>query len=185
MNSDYAMLQMQSEELRVRTMKDMTSPDVKRGIVPLTDAQEKLESLLSGVAVERDYKKEAKLLNRAEDRRYQKLIRILEKYLQTLKTEHLVREGEVWQRLKVLFGEESDRYETAFNLAGKMLEHGFDFMEAAFGDSQEMVVFITGLNTSYASVHYLQNYSCERYFQYNKKLLFDSHEQEILSKIQE
>jgi len=173
------------EELRVRTMKDMTSPDVKRGIVPLTDAQEKLESLLSGVVVERDYKKESKLLNRAEDRRYQKLIRILEKYLQTLKTEHLVREGEVWQRLKVLFGEESDRYETAFNLAGKMLEHGFDFMEAAFGDSQEMVVFITGLNTSYASVHYLQNYSCERYFQYNKKLLFDSHEQEILSKIQE
>ena len=73
------------EELRVRTMKDMTSPDVKRGIVPLTDAQEKLESLLSGVAVERDYKKEAKLLNRAEDRRYQKLIRILEKYLQTLR----------------------------------------------------------------------------------------------------
>ena len=87
-------------------------------------------------------------------------------------------------RLKELYGEESDRYETAFLLAGKMLEHGFDFMEAAFGDSQEMVVFMTGLNTRYASVHFLQDYSCERYFQYNKKLLFDSREQEILEKIQ-
>lgn len=154
------------------------------GVVTFADAQEKLASLVSGVSVERDYKKEAKLLNRAEDRRYQKLIRMLEGYLQTIRAEHLVDDGEVWSRLKELFGEESDQYESDFNRAGEMLEHGFDFMEATFGNSQEMVVFMTGLNTGYASVHFLQDYSCERYFQYNKSLLFDSREQEILSKIQ-
>ena len=156
----------------------------QQNLVTFEDAREKLASLLSGVSVERDYKKEAKLLSRTEERRYQKLIKMLDRFLQTIKSEHLVNDSEVWMRLKELYGEESDRYETAFQLAGKMLEHGFDFMEATFGDSQEMVVFMTGLNTSYASVHFLQDYSCERYFQYNKKLLFDSREQEILEKIQ-
>ena len=56
-------------------------------------------------------------------------------------------------------------------------------MEAAFGDSQEMVVFVTGLNNGFYSVRFLQEYECERYYQYNKRLLFDSQEQEILSRL--
>ena len=34
---------------------------------------------------------------------------------------------------------------------GSRLEHAFDFMEAAFGTGQEMVIFVTELNTSEAS----------------------------------
>ena len=56
-------------------------------------------------------------------------------------------------------------------------------MEAAFGDSQEMVVFVTGLNTGFYSVKFLQEYLCERYYQYNERLLFDNQEKEILSRI--
>ena len=36
------------------------------------------------------------------------------------------------------------------------LEHAFDFMEAAFGDSQEMVSFVTELNTNYYSIQFLR-----------------------------
>ena len=64
-----------------------------------------------------------------------------------------------------------------------MLEHGFDFMEAAFGDSQEMVIFVTNLNTSGYCVHFLQEYECERYYQYNKKLLFEDREGELKERI--
>ncbi len=60
-----------------------------------------------------------------------------------------------------------------------MLEHGFDFMEAAFGDSQEMVIFVTELNTNFYCTKFLQEYDCKRYYQYNKRLLFDDTEQEI------
>ena len=57
--------------------------------------------------------------------------------------------------------------------AGAMLEHAFDFLEEAFGTGQELVIFITELNNDYYSVKFLQEYDCERYYRYNKELLFD------------
>lgn len=155
----------------------------RQGGVRFSDAQEKLTSIVAGILVERNYKKESRLLSRREDHFYQKLMQAMEGYLQIIKADHLQESDRVWLRLKEMFGADSAHYEEAYNLAGQMLEHVFSFMEAVFGDSQEMVVFVTGLNTGYFSVKFLQEYPCERYFQYNKKLLFDEREQEILSKI--
>ena len=63
------------------------------------------------------------------------------------------------------------------------MEYGFDFMEIAFGNSQEMTVFVTELNTNFYSVQFLQNYECKRYYQYNKNLLFDEKRKNILNRI--
>ena len=52
-------------------------------------------------------------------------------------------------------------------------------MEAAFAGSQEMVLFVTELNTGFYSVRFLQEYDCERYYRYNKELLFSEEEREI------
>jgi hypothetical protein len=57
-------------------------------------------------------------------------------------------------------------------------------MEAAFGDGQEMVVFITELNTGFFSMKFLKEYDCERYYQYNERLLFNSREDEIKNRIE-
>lgn len=81
--------------------------------------------------------------------------------------------------LRERFGVDSDRYEERFDEAGAALEHAFDFMEAAFANSQELVLFVTELNTGAYSVHFLQDYECERYYQYNRNLLFSQEEQEI------
>ena len=75
--------------------------------------------------------------------------------------------------------EESDRYEDMKGRCGRRLEHAFDFMEAAFGSSQEMVIFMTELNTGEACIQFLNEYECERYYHYNKELLFDQQEQGI------
>lgn len=88
-----------------------------------------------------------------------------------------------WERIRELFGADSDRYEELVARGGQMLEHAFDFMEAAFADSQEMVMFLTELNTGFYSVHFLQQYDCERYYQYNKNLLFEEQEKGILESI--
>ena len=53
------------------------------------------------------------------------------------------------------------------------LEAAFDFMEQAFAESQEMVVFVTELTVNPASHQFLTENGCERYFQYNKDLLLD------------
>ncbi len=84
-----------------------------------------------------------------------------------------------WDRLRELFGADSDRYETLIDEAGMRLEHAFNFMEAAFGGSQEMVLFVTELNTGFYSVRFLQQYECQRYYEYNRNLLFAGEEQEI------
>ena len=52
-------------------------------------------------------------------------------------------------------------------------------MEAAFGESQEMVVFITELSVGRYSVWFLQNNDCPRYYMYNKTLLFEDREADI------
>lgn len=144
---------------------------------------EYLEELTTVLKSERDQKKTAKLLTRGEDYLYQDQQEILEQYLRILNEENPQNFDMSWNRLRELFGEESDRFEAASEQAGTMLEHAFDFMEAAFGDSQELVIFVTELNTNYYSVRFLQEYDCERYYQYNKKLLFEDREKNILSRI--
>lgn len=89
----------------------------------------------------------------------------------------------VWERIRELFVADSDQYETLAEQGGNMLEHAFDFMEAAFADSQELVMFLAELNTGFYSVHFLQQYDCERYYQYNKNLLFDEQERGLLKDI--
>ena len=46
-------------------------------------------------------------------------------------------------------------------------------MEDAFGDNQEMVAFVTELNTSYYSINFWKENGCDKYYRYNKRLLFD------------
>ena len=88
-----------------------------------------------------------------------------------------------WEQVRARFGQASDRYEERRICRGEMLENAFDFLESAFGDSQEMVIFVTELNTNEYCVRFLQEYECERYYQYNKRLLFDDEEQRLRARI--
>lgn len=83
---------------------------------------------------------------------------------------------EAWQWIRERFMERSDSYEAQKDDCAKALEHAFDFMETAFGNGQEMVIFITSLNTGIYSIEFLKEYECERYYHYNKELLFDEQE---------
>ena len=58
-------------------------------------------------------------------------------------------------------------------------------MEAAFGKSQEMVLFVTELNANYYSVQFLGTYECERYYYYNQSLLFEEGSRAIEAKLDE
>lgn len=132
-------------------------------------------------------KREAGLINRREDYLARDVEGILARYEETLKKEESEEEhvdvNASWNRIRELFKEENQRYETLLESGGRALEHAFDFMEAAFMDGQEMVVFVTELNTGYYSVKFLKEYDCERYYQYNERLLFKDREDELKSRI--
>ncbi len=121
---------------------------------------------------------ENSLLSRAQLGTYRAVSAKLEEDLMELRKSGITDWDEGFAFLR-RFGADSDRYEELFDEAGEALEHAFDFMEAAFAGSQELVLFVTELNTGAYSVHFLQDYECERYYQYNRDLLFSQEEQEI------
>ena len=130
-----------------------------------------------------EQKQKAGLLTRSEKYRCADITAAMNRYLQTVKAERLSDGGEIFDRFREMFGEERTELENLCAHAGQALEYAFDFMEGTFGSSQEMVVFITELNSSAPAVRFLQENECERYYEYNKNLLFDEKRADILSRL--
>lgn len=130
---------------------------------------------------ESDYEKlrRAELLNKDEDKMWQEVLGRFRDYLLLVRAEHL--EGSAgFARVREEFAGETKTLEAVTEETLEALNNGFRFMEEAFGDSQEMVVFVTELNTSAASIRFLKENDCDLYYRYNKKLLSDGQQQEIL-----
>lgn len=136
-------------------------------------------SMLEAFQRERMVRQENGLLSRMELRLLLTVTARLEEDLQSLRAGEFADASAAWECLRGRFASDSDRYEDLLDEAGAALEHAFDFMEAAFAGSQEMVLFVTELNTGFYSVRFLQEYECGRYYQYNKSLLFSEEAQEL------
>lgn len=134
--------------------------------------------------VEHNRKKKEELLTREANYQYCQVIHTLENILQEMKLLSLEGTEECFSLAKEIFARENETYEKIQQEAEKKLEYAFDFLEGAFGSSQEMVIFITELNSNFYSVQFLQESDCERYYQYNKELLFDEKRRKLLERIQ-
>ena len=96
-----------------------------------------------------------------------------------IRAEHLEGE-EAFERVREAFAQEAGMREQETETAAKALDHAFDFMEEAFGDSQEMVSFVTELNTNYYSIYFLKENDCDKYYKYNKGLLLEEQHEKIM-----
>lgn len=130
-------------------------------------------------------KRKAELLNREEEYAYRKTVEQLESYEQRLKTKGVLEKEACFEKIREYFAKDKSVYTDVCDGAGQMLEYAFDFMELLFGESQEMVVFMTELNANLYSVQFLKEYDCPRYYQYNKNLLFDEREKNLLQRIEQ
>ena len=148
-----------------------------------TEAWEILEEQAAEIRALRENDKKRGLLTRAQDHVFRRGEETLSAWADELRLTGTRDREEAWQVLRERFMEESDRYEEEKAENASRLEHAFDFMEAAFAAGQAMVIFVTELNTSRGALEFLNEYECERYYLYNKELLFDEQEQEIKSRI--
>lgn len=144
---------------------------------------EMFASQIEAFAAQTDQKQKAGLLTRKEKYRCADVAATMNTYLQAVKAELLTDGDEIFDRFREMFGKEREELENMSVHAGQTLEYAFDFMEGTFGSSQEMVVFITELNSSAPAVRFLQENECERYYEYNKNLLFDEKRADILSRL--
>lgn len=142
-----------------------------------------LASVLEAFQRETTQKKEAELLSGTEERCRREVIGLLESYDRKLQKSGVSEPGEAFGVLKSLFDASQDGLDERRAAAAGLLEHALDFMEAAFGAGQEIVIFITELNTDYYSMRFLQNYDCERYYRYNGELLFDESSRSIEARL--
>ena len=62
---------------------------------------------------------------------------------------------------------------------GACLERGFQFLEDAFGDGQEMVLFVTELSKNERIMEYVSAHGCAPYFRYSDRLLYRKREEEL------
>lgn len=128
--------------------------------------------------------RKAQKLTKEQDRIYRRLADTLERYRYTVTRDHLGKEEEFQAIKEAFFADAKGREEIFFRTAGA-LDAAFDFMEEAFGDSQEMASFVAELNTNFYSIQYLKDNDCDKYYRYNKRLLFDEQRKNILEQMDE
>ncbi|MCI6568195.1 MAG: AAA family ATPase [Dysosmobacter sp.] len=147
-----------------------------------TAAQAVLESLASG---ERDALRRAADAGQLDkDRRDARLrvIRALEDYQQRLVRE-VVPDSEAMDTLRDWFGRQVDARAALGDETGSMFDSAFRFLEETFGDSQELVLFVTELTAGPDTSWFVENFGCDAYFRHNKELLFDDSRRRISADI--
>lgn len=142
------------------------------------------EETLKFAREEYESKRKAEQLTKFADRIFRRVLLTLETYSQLIKKEHLSGD-EAFEAARGEFVKETEAREVIADKTLSAMNHGFDFMEDAFGDSQEMVSFVTELNTNYYTIQFLKEYDCDKYYKYNKGLLFEEKHQEILKQLDE
>ena len=174
-----AVLQEDVLEKVFEVLKSLKEPQESGNLV------QRLGDFVDNLRAERERKQTEGLLERREDRTIRKAVEVLEGYVTLLKKEQIENWEEAFDIVKNAFGEYRASWDAVWDESGSTLEYAFDFMEAAFYNSQEMVIFVSGINTDYSCVRFLETYECERYIRYNRDLLFEDASQEIRRRIEE
>lgn len=113
---------------------------------------------------------------------YEKMLRESDASLQKAQEtgdEAVSDDRDVFELVRSEFEKEAEALEIHTEMTLEQLEYAFDFMEAAFGESREMVVFITELSVNSDAVKFLEENECPRYYMYNKTLLFEDRQADI------
>ncbi len=129
-------------------------------------------------------KKKSELLTRQEDKMFRRTVDTLETFSMNMKGKSYTNQ-QAFDRVKTLFDELVAEEEKETQKTAEQLENVFRFLEEAFGESQEMVAFITELNANYYSMWFIKENGSDLYFKYNKGLLFDARQKKLVHQMED
>ena len=130
-----------------------------------------------------EQRKQAEQIGKEEEYIFKDVIADLEGYSRMQQREHLDFPA-AFEKIREDFQEKTRKREREIEETQEALYHAFEFMEEAFGESQEMVVFVTELNVNYYSIQFIKENGCDKYYQYNKGLLFDEQQEAISTELE-
>lgn len=90
---------------------------------------------------------------------------------------------DVLEKIKTVYYDELAKFKKKVASAQAEMTNAFAFLEKAFGNGQEMLIFVTGLTINKDVARFIGKYGCEKYYEYNKRLLIYERQNEIISKI--
>lgn len=155
---------------------------LKQYLELLPDSGQSPELLLGDLIVQEEEeitrKRQEGLINRPEEAIQRGKLAALKRYRETLK-EKKCPTAEAYGIIKELFGAEKEKRQNLITHTGLELENVFLFLEKAFGEGQEMVIFITELSVNYYSARFIAQNGSDKYYTYNKTLLFGERQEEI------
>ncbi|MGL4791215.1 MAG: ATP-binding protein [Anaerotignaceae bacterium] len=132
-----------------------------------------------------DVKKKAQLFQKEEEILTRNINNILETYIFAVKESGANTCIDGFNVVRGQFNMEVEKREELINTTAEKLENSFEFMEKVFGEGQEMVVFVTELNSGYFSIKFINENGCVKFYHYNKNLLFKQQQQSIVKEIDE
>lgn len=142
------------------------------------------EEILQKMMQDREALEKAELLDRTESRMWKRVTVWMENVVKHTKGKFLI-DIDVYEYTKERFAEETGILEQKTEEVKEILQNVFDFLEDAFGESQEMVFFITELNANSYSMWFIKENGSASYYQYNKGLLFEERQKMILTEMDE
>lgn len=132
---------------------------------------------------ERVAKKKGGLLGKEAEKVALFVEKLLYDYVYRLKEKGILQKEEAMDVIRREFQKEIEKRESIVEQAKEQLKIAFDFMEENFGQSQEMVIFLTELTANYYSMNYIREYGSEEYYRYHKDLLLSERKEELIREI--
>ena len=86
-------------------------------------------------------------------------------------------------RVRSWFGEEVEKRQVLGDETAEQFDHAFRFLEETFGQSQELVLFVTEMTANYDTSWFVEQFGCDAYFRHNRELLFDDTRSRICQEI--
>ena len=147
-----------------------TAPSVSENEASCTSI---LESIVNDLKLQVHSRLDAGQSEKALTAEYRPVFQACDRYVLLL-SERIPENSEAaFDLLRESFMKDRERLDAAAERTSARLEYAFDFMEAAFGEGQEMVYFITELSVNLYAMDFLKEHESPRYYRYNKSLLFD------------
>ena len=128
--------------------------------------------------------KRAEQLTREQEQIQHRVIETLNRFSLEIKGEIFVGDGAL-DEVREMFGREKEELERMTEHTSDALDNAFRFLEDAFGESQEMVAFVTELNANYYSVWFINENGNDLYYRHNKGLLFEARHENVVKQMEE
>ncbi len=141
-----------------------------------------LEELAQGRCGEMARALEAGQLEKEARARAQLEIERLEGYRTRLLSE-AVADADALNAVRAWFQQEVDARKTLGEAASRRFDNAFRYLEQTFGDSQELVLFVTEITAGFNTSWFVEQFGCDAYFRHNRELLFDDTRRRIQSDI--